>query len=99
MKLRAVSHPFNCFYLATFSVQTEHQTGENCPPIYQHRAGAALAELASMFSSRQRQIFPQDFEQSLVGRKRDLGRFAIQREFDMRLLFCSLLHRSIPEAG
>src|SRR6266446_5500101 len=78
---------FDRGYLATFRIETEHQAGKNRTPIDQHHASAAFAKFATMLRSGEIQIFAQDFKQGLVRREGDFGRFTVQNEPNVRLLF------------
>src|SRR6185369_11461582 len=85
MKLGAVSHSFDRLHLTIFSVEAEHQARKNRTPIDEHRARAALAELAAVFCAREIQILTQNFEQRLVRCEGDLGLFAVECETDVLL--------------
>ena len=87
MQIRAVSHPFDRFYFLAFRVQALQQTGKDRASVYEHGAGATLAEFAAVLGSHQTQIFAQDFEQRLVRGERHLRRFAVEEESNMRFIF------------
>src|SRR6185295_2929413 len=70
--------------LATLHIKAEHQAGENGAPIHQHRASAALTQLAAMLGAGQSQVFSQDFEQGLMRREGRFDLFAIERELYVR---------------
>src|SRR5436190_23556252 len=82
----AVGEAFDACNFTAFDIETEHQARENRTPVDQHRAGAAFAQFAAMLGAGEIEIFAQDFKQSLVWRECNLGCFAVQGEFDMRLL-------------
>ena len=86
MQHGAVSHAFDRFDLLVLSVEAQHQTRKNRAPVDQHRARAALAELAAVLGAHQIQIFTQDFQQRLVRREGNFRCLAVQREPYLRLL-------------
>ena len=47
---------------------------------YEHRAGAALAELAAVLGAGEREVFAQHLEEGLVGRDEDVERLAVHAE-------------------
>ena len=79
---------------ASLALEAEDEAGQHRLVIEQHGACAALAELAAVFGAAEIQILTQNLEQRLVRRERDLGRFAVDRQRDVRLL----LHDECPFA-
>ena len=65
------------------AVDAEHQTRQHRLSVEQHRARAALAELAAVFRAGQIQVLTQHLEERLVRGERDLGRLAVDGEGDV----------------
>src|SRR3954468_507898 len=80
MQLGATRHAFYGLDRAPFAFEPEQQAGELRLAIDQHRAGAALAELAAMLGTREPEVLAQHLEQRLVRRGRSLDGFAVHRE-------------------
>ena len=80
MELPALGHAFDRRHCAAFGVEAKHQTRENRTTINQNRAGSTLAQLTPMLGSGQREVFAQDFQQSLMRRERNLRWLAVERE-------------------
>ena len=76
--------PFDGRDVAAGALDAEHQAREHRLPVEQHRAGAALAELAAVLGAAQVQILTQHLEERLVRRERDLGRLAVDGQREMR---------------
>src|ERR1051325_9386298 len=85
MKLGTLGHAFDRFYIATFGVESEHETRKNRAPVDEHGASATLAELAAVFRAGEIKILTQNFEQRLVRCEGDLGLFAVEGEMNMLL--------------
>src|SRR5882724_10306097 len=66
MKLSAFSHAFDRSDFAVFSIKAEKETRQNRLAVDQNRADAALAQLASVLRSGQREVLAQHFKQRLV---------------------------------
>jgi hypothetical protein len=63
----------------------ERQAGEHRFAIHEHRAGAALTELAAVLRAGEPQILAEHFEQRLVSGARDIDRIAIHHAREVRL--------------
>jgi len=61
------------------------QAREHRKAIHQHRARAALAQLAAVLGPGEVQLFPQDLEQGLVRRREDVALFPVDPEGQERL--------------
>src|SRR5215213_4057171 len=91
MKLRAVSHSFDRFYLAALGVKAKHQAGKDRATVDEDGAGTTLAQFTTMLRPGEIQIFTQNFEQGFVRCEGDFGMFAIQCESNVFLIVA--LHR------
>src|SRR5688572_31469123 len=60
--------------------QRQGQTGEDRHAADEHRAGAALSELAAVFRAGEAQVLPEYLEQRGVRRDRDRHRLAVHDE-------------------
>jgi hypothetical protein len=67
------------------ALDAEHETGQHRQAVEEHRAGAALAELASVLRPAEIQVLTKHFEQRLVRREGDLERLAVHRQVDVRV--------------
>src|SRR3954451_23747101 len=67
MELIAELHPLDGLDRLAGHLGGEHQTGEHGPAVHQHRAGAALAELAAVLCAGQRALLAQHLEQRVMG--------------------------------
>src|SRR3954469_8330745 len=67
MELVAELHPLDRLDRFAARLGGEHQTGEHGTAVHQHRAGAALAELAAVLGAGQRALLAQHLEQRVVG--------------------------------
>src|SRR3989441_424748 len=75
-------HALDRFDAAARTGQAERETGEHRLVVQQHGAGAALAQLTPVFGAGKAAVLPQDLEQRLVRRERDLGQLTVQLERD-----------------
>src|SRR6185436_2811472 len=96
MTLSAIRHALDRFYFLSFSVQTQHQTRKDRASVYEDGTRTTLAKFAAVFGPHQTEIFAQNFEQSLVGRKRHLRRFAVQDKLDVRFFLLRFLFFNQP---
>src|SRR5436190_17721376 len=92
MQPAAFGHSFNGSDLAVLGIEAEKQARQNRLTVDQHRARAALAQLAAVLGSGQPQIFAEDLKQCLMRSKRDFGFFAVQSESDQSLLALCASH-------
>ena len=72
--------PFYCRDVAAAAVDAKHQARQHRLAVEQHGARAALTKLAAVLRAAQVQVLTQHLEQGLVGRERDVGRFAVYRQ-------------------
>jgi uncharacterized protein YkwD len=77
MRLTTLHQPFNGENLGALELDGKSETGEQGLPVHEHGASAALAELATVLRSREPQVFPEDFEESLVRGNGDLFRLPV----------------------
>src|SRR6266513_637630 len=66
MQLRAAAEPFDRLHRAAFALGGEHQAGKLRRAVDQHRAGAALAQLAAVLGAGEAEVLAQHFEKRLV---------------------------------
>jgi hypothetical protein len=80
----AVCHEaFDGQHLAAVTLDTQHQTRQHRLAIEQHRARAALAQLAAVFGAAQVQVFTQHLEQRLVVIECDVARLSVDDEREL----------------
>ena len=77
MQVVAQLEPLHGLDRAPLRLGGQHQAGEHRPPVEQHRAGAALAELAAMLGARKLHVLTQHLEQRLVHGQQELDAFAV----------------------
>src|SRR2546427_209330 len=85
MQPTALRHPLDRLHPAPGAREAEHQAGEHRTRIHEHRAGAALAQLAAVLRAGEAQVLAQHFEQRLVRCERDLDGLAVELQRDLRL--------------
>src|SRR5256712_9086120 len=85
MQPAALRHPLDRLHPAPGAREAEHQAGEHRTRIHEHRAGAALAQLAAVLRAGEAQVLAQHFEQRLVRCERDLDGLAVELQRDLRL--------------
>ena len=78
-------HPLDGLDAAALALEAEHEAREHRLAVHEHRAGAALAELAAVLGARQAQVLAQHLEQRLVRREGRLDRLAVHDEADQAL--------------
>src|SRR5258708_3289117 len=77
---RAVRHALDGLHAPARAREPQHETGQYGQAVHQDGAGAAFAQLATVLGAGEAQVFPQHFEQCLVGGEADVARFAVQIE-------------------
>src|SRR5436190_457323 len=80
MQTAAVGHAFDGRDLARLQVGRQRQTREHGRAVDEHRARAALSELAAVLGADEIEILAQDFEQRLVDGDEQLARLAVDCE-------------------
>src|SRR2546425_285404 len=83
--VRAPRQPFDRDDRPILALEGEDQTRELRPAVEEHRAGAALPQLAAVLGPGQAEIFAQDLEQRLVGREGDLLDLTVDVEAQVHL--------------
>ena len=84
MKSPRPRHSLDRLDMLPLALDSQEEAGEDGLAIHEHRAGAALSELAPVLGARQTEILAQDFEQGLVRRESDLDGLAVYAESDER---------------
>src|SRR6266851_1497073 len=95
MELATLRHSFDRAHGVTGAREAQHQARQHRCSIQQHRAGAALAQLAAVLRAGESQILAQDFEQRLVRHERHFGWLAVHRQRDRDLRFVAHGHEVI----
>src|SRR5688572_19875547 len=80
MERRPVRQALDGFDRLALALEGQHQAGKPRLAVDQHRARAALAELAAVLGAGQIEVLAQDFQQGLVGCKRHLDRLTVDRQ-------------------
>src|SRR5262249_13682153 len=80
MQRAALRHPPNSLDPPPSALRTQRETREHGLAIDEHRAHAALAELAPVLRAGEREILAQHLKERLVGRERHLGGLAVHGE-------------------
>jgi hypothetical protein len=88
VQVRAVGHAFDGVDFGAFGLEAEHQARQHRLAVDQDGAGAALAELATVFGAGEPEVFAQYLEQSLVGREAGFHRVAVHGELDVCFRGC-----------
>src|SRR5262249_34372218 len=83
MERRASREALHGLDRAAVALDRERETGKERHAVHEHRAGAALAELATVLGPGEPQILAQHLEQGLVRRERRLERLAIDAYGDV----------------
>jgi len=80
-----VASPSTVSIARPFAIEREREAGKHRHAVDHHRAGAALAELATVLGSGEIHVLAQDFEKGLIRREGNLLRLAVdlQREMDV----------------
>lgn len=66
--------------LLSAALECKDETREHGLAVEKNGAGAAFSQLTAVLRARMTEILAQDLEQSFIGRKGDIGLFAVQRE-------------------
>src|SRR5688572_16901914 len=80
MERRPVRQALDGFNRLALALKGQHQAGKPRLAVDQHRARAALTELAAVLGAGQIEVLAQDFQQGLVGCKRHLDRLTVDRQ-------------------
>ena len=72
--------------LVPFHSDSQGQTGQHRPPVHQHRAASALAQLAAVLGARESQILAKHFQERFVRGKGYFDRLAVHTQVDVRFL-------------
>src|SRR2546427_11168145 len=84
MQLRAAAEAFDRFHRAGLALGGQHQAGKLRHAVDQHRAGAALAQLAAVLGAGEAEVLAQYFEQRLVAGAGQLDGFAVDAEAQLQ---------------
>src|SRR5262245_36704895 len=83
MERRASREALHGLDRAAVALDREREAGKERHAVHEHRAGAALAELATVLGPGEPQVLAQHLEQGLVRRERRLERLAIDAHGDV----------------
>src|SRR6185437_2360353 len=85
MEPGSLGHPLDGLHRFAGAGQAQDEAREDGDAIHEHGTGAALAELTAVLGPGEPQVLPEDFQERLVGGERDLCRFAVDGEGDLRV--------------
>jgi hypothetical protein len=77
MELAFFSEAFHRQDLFSPALKREHETGKHGLTFEKNGTSPAFTELTAVFRAGVAEIFPQNFEQRLIGRKGNIGLFAV----------------------
>ena len=80
MESGGAGDPFDGLDAPALALEPEHEAGEHGLAVDQNGARAALAELATVFGSRQAEVLAKDLQERLVRSERGFRRFAVEDE-------------------
>ena len=80
MEAAALGHALDRQDLPAAEVRRQGEAGEHGLAVHEHRAGAALAELAAVLRADQAEILAQYLEEGLVDRHEHVVRLAVDRQ-------------------
>src|SRR5438093_10862719 len=84
MQLRAAAETFDRFHRAALALGGQHQAGKLRRAVDQHRAGAALAQLAAVLGAGEAKVLAQHLEQRLVAGDGQLDGFAVNCQAELQ---------------
>jgi hypothetical protein len=93
VQLRAAREALDRLYVAAFALQRELEARKHRLAVDQHRAGAALAELAAVLGAGQMELLAQHLEQRLVGGEEHFLLLAVHAQRHAHLVHVSPLTR------
>src|SRR5882724_3175463 len=92
VELRAGGEPLHGLDRTAFAIEREREAGKHRHAVDHHRAGAALAELATVLGSGEIHVLAQDFEKGLIRREGNLLGLAVDLQREMDVLRCRRAH-------
>ena len=85
VQLAAIGHPLHRLDLAALALDGQGQAGQHGLAVHQHRAGAALPQLAAVLGAREVEVLAQHLEEGLVDGDQNLALLTVDPERQQRL--------------